>query len=577
MVRRGEHRVAIATEDGKRIAGHFRKAPYFIVYTVKGGRIVSGETRVNSHASGGHGDGHAECWEVVEELLDDVRVVIASGMGRNAYIGMLRRDMLPLLTDETSVQRAIKDYVRGRLKDRPELIHEEEAGGESATRAIPPVHLMFALRKGENGKGRVKHMTSCGSGCKEEGSPLLQAHSPHIRNKIMVLSGKGGVGKSSIAACLALGLSARGYRVGLMDVDFHGPSIPVIFGLRGSRVTGDDRGINPVIVGNGLKVISIGFFLEEQDHAVIWRGPLKMSAIRQFIEEIHWGELDFLIIDSPPGTGDEPLSVVQLIPGAFGLVVTTPQELSVADVRKSINFCRSTGMRLLGLVENMGGLTCPHCGKEIPLFGQGGAEAIARDMGVEVLASLPISRGFAEWADSGGGRSGSYGGLEVAEILDSLVDGVVSRVDGAAGAGGAADMARANASGAARRAGAEGAAVPEAGPVEGVFAIPTENGRLCAHFGHCEEFTLVEVADDGEPAIKEVCPAPPHEPGLLPPWLAGKGVGVVIAGGIGARAQQIFAENGVRVLCGAPALEPLELVRRYLEGSLELGENVCDH
>lgn len=407
-------------------------------------------------------------------------------------------------------------------------------------------------------------MSGCSSDHQEGASPVAQADSLNIRNKIMVLSGKGGVGKSSVAACLALGLSARGYRVGLMDVDFHGPSIPVIFGLRGARARGDESGIHPVSVGESLKVISIGLFLGEQDDAVIWRGPLKMSAIRQFIEEIHWGELDYLIIDSPPGTGDEPLSVIQLIPGAFGLVVTTPQELSVADVRKSINFCRSTGMRLLGLVENMGGLTCPHCGKEIHIFGQGGAETIARDMDVEILASLPLSEGFAEWADQGGGGSGTYGDVDVADILDSLVGRVVSGIEEATGIAGV-------------KPGGAGEVGETMNGDDGLFAVPTEKGVLCAHFGHCEEFTMVEVGEGGEPVLKEVCAAPPHEPGLLPPWLADKGVTAVIAGGMGSRAQQIFAENGVKVYCGAPSLAPLEVVRRHLAGSLELGQNVCDH
>jgi Mrp family chromosome partitioning ATPase len=186
----------------------------------------------------------------------------------------------------------------------------------------------------------------------------------------MVLSGKGGVGKSSVAACLALGLAERGYRVGVMDVDFHGPSIPVIFGVVGERVTGDEEGIFPVTIGENLKVISIGLFMDDNDGAVIWRGPLKMTAIRQFMEDIHWGELDYLVIDSPPGTGDEPLSVAQLMPDAWGLVVTTPQELAMADVRKSIVFCRRIGMRLLGVVENMSGLVCPHCGEHMDIFGR---------------------------------------------------------------------------------------------------------------------------------------------------------------------------------------------------------------
>ncbi len=404
-------------------------------------------------------------------------------------------------------------------------------------------------------------MASCGSDCQEGTSPFTQADSLNIKHKIMVLSGKGGVGKSSVAACLALGLADRGYQVGLMDVDFHGPSVPVIFGLRGKRVQGDESGIHPVSVGENLKVVSIGFFLEEQDDAVIWRGPMKMTAIRQFIEEIHWGDLDYLVIDSPPGTGDEPLSVVQLIPGAWGLVVTTPQEVAVADVRKSINFCRSTGMRLLGLVENMGGLICPHCGETVHVFGQGGAERIASDMGVELLASLPLSESFGEWADQGRGSSGSYREAgDVANILDSLVDKVAAMT----GAGAVETSA--------------GKRLEAVGDSEaGLYAVPTENGVLCAHFGHCEEFTLVEAGAGGETKVKEVCAAPPHEPGLLPPWLADKGVNTVIAGGMGSRAQQIFAESGVRVICGAPALPPLQVVEDYLAGKLQLGSNVCDH
>jgi len=418
-------------------------------------------------------------------------------------------------------------------------------------------------------------MKACSSNCEESASSKIQAaDSLHIKHKIMVLSGKGGVGKSSVAACLALGLAGRGYRVGLMDVDFHGPSIPVIFGLQGERVRGDESGIHPVSVGDNLKVISIGFFLGGQDDAVIWRGPLKMTAIRQFIEEIHWGDLDYLIIDSPPGTGDEPLSVVQLIPGAWGLVVTTPQELAAADVRRSINFCRSTGLQLLGLVENMSGLICPHCNERIDIFGQGGAERIASKMQVDLLCSLPLDGEFAAWADRGAAREGHYHDMpSVAGILDGMVEKVITLTSCGEGLGSGDVKLDADE----QTAGLQRDSQASKEDCMEIYAIPTENGLLCAHFGHCEEFTLVEAGDGGEPVINEVCDAPPHEPGLLPRWLADKGVNTVIAGGMGERAQQIFAENGVKVLCGAPPLEPLQVVKHYLEGSLELGDNVCDH
>ncbi|MDI6831188.1 MAG: iron-sulfur cluster carrier protein MrpORP [Actinomycetota bacterium] len=416
-------------------------------------------------------------------------------------------------------------------------------------------------------------MATCKGDCGEKAMLGQHPNFAGVKKKIMVLSGKGGVGKSSIAAALALGLAERGFRVGVMDVDFHGPSIPVIFGIEGQRVMGDETGIFPAEIAFNLKVISIGLFLEDRDGAVIWRGPLKMTAIRQFMEDIHWGDLDYLVIDSPPGTGDEPLSVAQLIPDAFGLIVTTPQELAMADVRKSIAFCRRIGMRMLGVVENMSGLVCPHCGGRIDVFGRDGAKGMAERMGVELLASLPLDGEFAAWADRGGAKKGFYRDLEgVAGALDGMVDRVVALTSAAEAEGGGVESAvvgRADARGEDKAEGKEGDM--------DIFAIPTENGLLCAHFGHCERFTLVEVGENGEPAVREVCEAPPHEPGLLPRWLAEKGVKTVIAGGMGARAQQIFAESGVRVLCGAPQAEPLRLVRDYLAGTLELGDNVCDH
>jgi ATP-binding protein involved in chromosome partitioning len=298
-----------------------------------------------------------------------------------------------------------------------------------------------------------------------------------------------------------------------------------------------------------------------------------MTAIRQFIEDIHWGDLDYLVIDSPPGTGDEPLSVAQLIPDASGLIVTTPQELALSDVRKSINFCRNIGMRLLGVVENMSGLVCPHCGEAIDVFGRGGIEDMAGKMNVEVLASLPLAPDFATWADRGGAKKGDYKDLQgVAGILDQMVDKVVtltSSQEASSLKAAPSDVAE-NPAGSGR---------DDADKEDGmeIYAIPTENGLLCAHFGHCEKFTLVEAGDGGEPAIREVCDAPPHEPGLLPRWLADKGVKTVIAGGMGSRAQQIFSESGVKVLCGAPPLEPLRVVKQYMEGTLDLGDNVCDH
>lgn len=220
-----------------------------------------------------------------------------------------------------------------------------------------------------------------------------------IKRKIFVMSGKGGVGKSTVASMIALLLSIRGNRVGLMDVDLHGPSIPNMIKIRGGmNITGKHE-LSPFEYSANLGVISMGMILQEQDDAVIWRGPLKISAIRQFISDVTWGELDFLIVDSPPGTGDEPLTVAQTITDAEALIVTTPQEISLADVRKSINFCRQLKMNILGVVENMSGLKCPHCGEKIAVFSEGGGKRMSGAMDVPFIGEIPIDPEVVRLAD----------------------------------------------------------------------------------------------------------------------------------------------------------------------------------
>jgi ATP-binding protein involved in chromosome partitioning len=225
----------------------------------------------------------------------------------------------------------------------------------------------------------------------------------HIKNKILVMSGKGGVGKSSIAAYLAVSLANKGYKVGLMDVDLHGPSIPRLLGLTGGLLpSGREGKAVPVQFLPNLEVISIESLMgENKDLATIWRGPIKIGVIRQFISDIDWSDLDYLIIDSPPGTGDEPLTVAQTIPDAKAVIVTTPQEISLADVRKSINFCRMVNMEILGLVENMSGLECPHCGKRIDLFKSRGGQITAEKENLTLLGSLPIEPEVVQRGDLG--------------------------------------------------------------------------------------------------------------------------------------------------------------------------------
>ena len=218
----------------------------------------------------------------------------------------------------------------------------------------------------------------------------------------MIMSGKGGVGKSTVATNLAFSLGMNGYEVGLLDIDITGPNIPKMLGIEDEKIGGDEKGIFPIIVPPHLKVISMAFLLSDKDTPVIWRGPLKMGAIRQFLGEVHWGNLDYLIIDLPPGTGDEPLSIAQLIPDSDGaVIVTTPQDVALLDARKSVNFVKALHQPVLGVIENMSGFNCPHCNKEINLFKTGGGEKAAKDMNIPFLGKIPIDSKIVESSDNG--------------------------------------------------------------------------------------------------------------------------------------------------------------------------------
>ncbi|MCF8062360.1 MAG: Mrp/NBP35 family ATP-binding protein [Deltaproteobacteria bacterium] len=262
---------------------------------------------------------------------------------------------------------------------------------------------------------------------RSEQDRMIEAGLKRIGRKILVMSGKGGVGKSTVAAAVALFLANRGFRVGLLDVDLHGPSIPRLLGIRGGLQMEEKGVVRPFAVNGNLSVMSMEMVLgENKDTAVIWRGPLKISAIRQFISDIEWGDLDFLVVDSPPGTGDEPLTVAQTIPDAEALIVTTPQEISLADVRKSIHFCRQVDLPILGLVENMTAMTCPHCGKEVSLFGSGGGASLAERMDLRLMGGIPADPGMVELGDRGAlARLLEGPESEVRRAYDRIVDGIL--------------------------------------------------------------------------------------------------------------------------------------------------------
>lgn len=261
----------------------------------------------------------------------------------------------------------------------------------------------------------------------------LAARLCRIKHKIVVLSGKGGVGKSTVAVNLAIALKLAGKQVGLLDVDIHGPSIPTMLGLEHDKVMEGDGELIPVDL-DGMKVISLGFFLKEQDEAVIWRGPMKTGVITQFIRDVAWGDLDYLIVDSPPGTGDEPLSVCQTLEDADGaIIVTTPQKVAAVDVRKSISFCRQINLPILGVIENMSGFVCPSCGVTTAVFQSGGGKLMAEEMGIPFLGSVPIDPQIAEAGDSGVAFLQRYAESTTARLFESLLSPVTDRLQAAEG------------------------------------------------------------------------------------------------------------------------------------------------
>jgi Mrp family chromosome partitioning ATPase/predicted Fe-Mo cluster-binding NifX family protein len=373
-----------------------------------------------------------------------------------------------------------------------------------------------------------------------------------IKHKILVLSGKGGVGKSCIAANLAVWLSMQAKNVGLLDIDIHGPSIPKLLNLEDNTVQGQADKIKPVLYSDTLKIMSIGFLLQDQSNALIWRGPMKHNIIKQFVSEVAWGNLDHLVVDCPPGTGDEPLSIVQLLGNADGaVIVTTPQQLAILDVKKCITFCRQLNLPVLGVIENMSGFLCPHCNRRIDIFKGNGGKQMARDFDLPFLGSIPMDTALVSACDSGrpfihfNSQSPTAHALKYA--FEPLLKPSIKNQNKEA-------------------------------QKKMRIAIPVTAGKLSEHFGHCEKFAIIDADPDTKKvANTETLKPPAHEPGSLPKWLSGLCVDLIIAGGMGRRAQQLFQQNKIDVLIGAPHNNPQELVQQYLTGQLQSGQNICDH
>ncbi len=385
-----------------------------------------------------------------------------------------------------------------------------------------------------------------------------------IHHTIVVLSGKGGVGKSTVSANLAVGLALEGYKVGLLDVDVHGPSIPRLLNLKLERPIIKKTGIQPVMWDNTLKVMSLGFLLPDDKEAVIWRGPLKMGAIKQFLEDVDWGELDFLVVDCPPGTGDEPLSVMQLIgSSAYALVVTTPQAVAVDDVKRSITFCRRLNNPVIGVIENMSGFVCPKCKEVVDIFKSGGGMKMAQEMNVTFLGRVPIDPEIVMSGDEGEVFIKSHPDSETSKCFKEIVKKVIEEIQ-------KFEEEKSKKASEKREI--------KIDKEEIKIAIPVADGKLCNHFGHCEQFAFV-YANQKDKKIKKIeyLDSPPHEPGVIPRWIAEQGTDLVIAGGMGQKALDLLNQHGIRVIVGAKGERPEDIVRDYLKGTLEVGENVCEH
>jgi ATP-binding protein involved in chromosome partitioning len=356
-----------------------------------------------------------------------------------------------------------------------------------------------------------------------------------IRHKILVMSGKGGVGKSSVAVSLALALARQGHKVGLMDVDIHGPNVLRMLGLKDPFDLASAQFQMPPELYHNFKVISIEAVMKDREIAVIWRGPLKHQLIRQFLTEVQWGFLDYLVIDAPPGTGDEPLSVAQTIPEAKALIVTTPQEISLADVRKSINFCQKINLGILGLVENMSGYQCPHCGKDLPLFRQGGGERTAQAFNIPFLGALPFDPQVVEAADQGRLVDLSKEENVFFAALRPLVNYLVKVLP----------------------------PLPEREPGELRIAVPLDNDRVAPAPTKAAQFALFTVKD-GSIANKEVIPRPDLDPVNFPVWLENLGVSH-LAGDLNAAATGLLKRKGIEVITPAPDQTPEQVVEAFVK------------
>ena len=396
---------------------------------------------------------------------------------------------------------------------------------------------------------------------REQRKQRITRNLARIKHKVIVLSGKGGVGKTTIAVNLAAAAAKQGLEVGLLDVDLHGPNAALMAGVADNATAVVEGVIRPA-PASGMQVLSLAGLLPSDESAVIWRGPMKHGVIEQFLGDSAFGDLDLLVVDSPPGTGDEPLSVAQSIPEADGaIIVTSPQDVALMDAKRCVVFAKQVNLPVLGLLENFNGLRCPHCNEMIELYGPSRTEEVARQLEVPFLGSIPISPDGPQAGDRGKPLVLSHPEDPAAEALITLARTVMESI----GEGQASEQEKGD-------------------EMEGILKIAVAcetdgglEGEVSAHFGRCPYYTVVR-AKDGKILDHEVVENPhynEHQPGLMPRFIKGLGADVILSGGMGPRAVQMFESFGIDVATGAVGVAG-KVLEAYLSGELT-GTVPCTH
>ena len=369
-----------------------------------------------------------------------------------------------------------------------------------------------------------------------------------IKHVIGVMSGKGGVGKSSVTSMLAVHMQRLGYKVGILDADITGPSIPKAFGIKQRANNDEALGILPVESMNGMKVMSINVLLDNEDDPVIWRGPVIAGVVKQFWTDVYWGDLDYLFVDMPPGTGDVTLTVFQSIPLDGVVVVTSPQGLVSLIVKKAYNMAEKMNIPVIGLVENMSYVKCPDCSKEINIYGNSKIEEFAKELNVPVLGKMPLDADIARLCDEGKIEDMVCNYLEkAAKIIESLkIDNVSENEETQKGDSHTMKV-----------------------------AVATQNNMVAGHFGKCEEYTIFDI-ENGKVINKQTLNTKENGHSKLPPYLKEHGVNVVICGGMGQGAYDALVSRDMKVFVG-PQGNIDEVVEKLIQGKLETKEAGCSH